>query len=70
MIKNYTFDIAYMDNGEKKLDTGWGWTTPGALEDDRGMIYDTFIHILKFENRLRKMKKFKILGFENIVEES
>ena len=59
-----------MDNEEKKFDTGWMWGTLDTLEGDRGMIIDTFMHILKSENRLRKMKKFKILGFENVVEES
>ena len=69
MNKNYTFSIEYEDAGEVKRDLGWGWTTPNDLEHDRGIIYDTFITYLKFENKLKRMKKFKILGFKDVVEE-
>ena len=59
-----------MNDGVKCFDHDWCWGTVNNLETDRGMIYAMFINWLKRNNQLRQMKKFKIIGFDNIKEEN
>lgn len=67
MNRNYKFDIAYLDNSQSCVDAGWNWTTPDELEHDLGLIYDTFVRYLRLENRLKKMRRFKIIGLVNVL---